>query len=211
MISTDKVPAAERSVFWREVSTKVWTHYDALLRLPCSSPKSPKSPKSPQSPQSPQSPPRDLQDLSASETSQLSALALALDVLTLSLADALDTEPPVPPRTGQQALTAKIHAFIQDHLGDARLAPAMIAAAHHISLRYLHRLFHEEGRTVVGWIRRQRLERCRRDLADPLLAGVPIGAVAARWGFASHTHFSRAFRGAYGLTPSAYRERRSGS
>ena len=59
----------------------------------------------------------------------------------------------------------------------------MIAAAHHISLRSLHQLFHDEGLTVAGWIRQRRLECCRRDLSDPALAARPVAAIAARWGF----------------------------
>ncbi|MCG5220618.1 helix-turn-helix domain-containing protein [Streptosporangium soli] len=40
---------------------------------------------------------------------------------------------------------AQIHAFILQNLGDAHLTPDAIAAAHHISVRYLHKLFHQEG------------------------------------------------------------------
>ncbi|WP_157869187.1 helix-turn-helix domain-containing protein, partial [Streptomyces atriruber] len=81
------------------------------------------------------------------------------------------------------------------------------AAAHHISTRYLHRLFQDQGLTVSSWIRRLRLERCRRALANPTLAAVPVGAIAARWGFAQPAVFTRAFRAAYGLTPSEVRAR----
>ena len=81
----------------------------------------------------------------------------------------------------------------------------MIAAAHHISLRSLHQLFHDEGLTVAGWIRRRRLECCRRDLSDPALAARPVAAIAARWGFSSAGDFSRAFRAAHGLPPAEYR------
>ena len=70
-----------------------------------------------------------------------------------------------------------------------------------MSLRSLHQLFHDEGLTVAGWIRRRRLECCRRDLADPALALRPIVAIAARWGFASAADFSRAFRAATGWLP----------
>ena len=98
-----------------------------------------------------------------------------------------------------------VQTFIQQHLGDPRLDPAGIAAAHHISLRSLHQLFHDEGLTVAGWIRRRRLEQCRRDLSDPALANRPVAAVAARWGFTSAADFSRAFRAEHGMPPSEYR------
>ncbi|WP_406117948.1 helix-turn-helix transcriptional regulator [Streptomyces sp. NBC_00989] len=101
---------------------------------------------------------------------------------------------------------AQIHAFVQDHLGKADLTPDTIAAAHHTSLRYLHKLFQqEEGHTVACWIRSRRLEACRRDLADPRLAARPIHTIAARRGFSSPAHFSQAFRAAYGTAPREFR------
>ena len=74
-----------------------------------------------------------------------------------------------------------------------------------MSLRSLHQLFHDEGLTVAGWIRQRRLERCRRDLADPALAARPVAAIAARWGYPSAAEFSRAFRAAHGVPPAEYR------
>lgn len=127
-------------------------------------------------------------------------------VLTATLANARGTPSAVPPRIRQRALMPQIHAFIQDNLGDANLAPDAIAAAHHVSLRYLHKLFHQDGHTVAGWVRERRLEQCRRDLADPRLAARPIHAIAAWWGFTSPAHFSQAFRHAYGLSPRQYRQ-----
>jgi AraC-like DNA-binding protein len=102
-------------------------------------------------------------------------------------------------------LLTQIHAFIQQHLRNPELSPAVTAAAHHISVRLLHKLFHEQGQTVAGWIRQCRLERSQRDLVDPTQASRPVAAVAVRWGFGSTTHFTRAFRAAYGLPPHHYR------
>jgi len=98
-----------------------------------------------------------------------------------------------------------VQAFIQQNLGDPQLSPGAIATAHHISLRSLHQLFHDEGLTVAGWIRQRRLERCRRDLTDPGLAARPVAAIAATWGFASAADFSRAFRATHGMPPAEYR------
>ncbi|MFH9006095.1 helix-turn-helix transcriptional regulator [Streptomyces afghaniensis] len=61
--------------------------------------------------------------------------------------------------------------------------------------------FQLEGVTVGEWIRTQRLERCRRDLLHSPALGYGVAAVARRWGFVSPSHFSRAFRAAYGVTP----------
>ncbi|BCL12440.1 helix-turn-helix domain-containing protein [Micromonospora sagamiensis] len=142
-------------------------------------------------------------ELGPSDVRRLSTLTV--EVLGTALAHALECESVVPPRTRQRALMAQIKSFIRHHLGDARLTPDAIASAHHISLRYLHKLFQQDGQTVAGYVRELRLERCRRDLTDPRLDGRPIQAIAARWGFSSPAHFSQAFRSAYGLSPRQFR------
>ncbi|MGX7759769.1 helix-turn-helix domain-containing protein [Streptomyces angustmyceticus] len=111
----------------------------------------------------------------------------------------------LPPETHRRTLVLRIQAFIRDNLHDPHLTPSAIAAAHHLSTSYLHRLFRDEGATVAEWIRRRRLEAARRDLADPALRAVPIQAIAARWGFPRATDFSRAHRAAYGTTPKEHR------
>ncbi|GAA2207339.1 helix-turn-helix domain-containing protein [Nonomuraea monospora] len=144
-----------------------------------------------------------MDELSPPDLARLSTLTL--DVLTVALADTLDAGRAVPPHTRRRALMARIHAFVQRNLGDTSLSPDTIATAHHISLRYLHKLFHDEGHTVTGWLRERRLQQCRHDLADPWLTDRSISTIAARWGFTSSAHFSQAFRSAYGLTPSQFR------
>ncbi|MFC5827363.1 hypothetical protein [Nonomuraea insulae] len=61
--------------------------------------------------------------------------------VTAALASALDVPSALPPEIRRRGLPAQIHAFIRQNLGDARLTPDAIAAAHHISLRYPHKLF----------------------------------------------------------------------
>lgn len=133
-----------------------------------------------------------------------------LDMLTVSLAARLDRQQAAPPAARHRALLTRIHAFVEEQLADPELSPGMIAAAHHISVRYLHRLFEAEDKTVASWIRRRRLERSRLDLLDPALVGRPVSAIGARWGFTSAIHFSRAFRAAYGLPPGEYRMTNAG-
>ena len=103
------------------------------------------------------------------------------------------------------ALLAQVKAHIERHLGDPTLGPGPIAAAHYITPRYLHRLFEAEGCTVSEWIRRARMERCRRDLGDRALAGETISAIATRWGMPDAAHFSRLFRAAYGCSAREFR------
>ncbi len=128
-----------------------------------------------------------------------SALDLVTTVFTRELGlDEISADP-------HRALMQRIRAHIDRHLASTELSPATIAAAHYISTRHLHGLFQEQGTTVSTWIRTRRLEQCRRDLLDPMLADRPVAAIAARWGFVDAAHFSRAFKAAYGVSPSDYR------
>jgi AraC-like DNA-binding protein len=129
--------------------------------------------------------------------------AAVLDLLAVALAARLDRD--VPPHTRRRALLLRVQAFIEQRLADPELSPSTIAAAHHISLRYLYALFADEEASVAGWIRQRRLERCRRDLLDPALQEWPVSTIAAQWGLGNAAHFSRAFRAAYGVTPVEYR------
>jgi AraC-like DNA-binding protein len=128
-----------------------------------------------------------------------------LDLLTVAFAARLGRPQAVPDDTSRRAMLVRVQAFIEHHLGDPDLSPGAVAAAHHISVRYLYLLFEQQGETVAGWIRQRRLDRCQRDLLDPALSGRPVSAIAARWGLTSAGHFSRAFRAAYGLSPTEYR------
>lgn len=131
---------------------------------------------------------------------------VAIDLAGAVLAGQVDAAERLPPQTRRQTLVSRIDAFIQSNLGDPDLTPATIAAHHHISLGYLHRIFSSRELTVAAQIRRQRLERCRVDLADPQLRTHPIHVIATRWGFRHAADFTRAFRAAHGVTPSDYRQ-----
>ncbi|MDR7159474.1 helix-turn-helix domain-containing protein [Arthrobacter sp. BE255] len=129
--------------------------------------------------------------------------ANALDLVSTLLHAEMDI---APDRMKPQALLAvSVREYIEANLSDPQLSPASIAAAHFISTRHLHNVFHESGTTVATWIRSQRLDGARRELRDPLHAGKPVGAVAARWGFLDAAHFSRTFRDAFGVSPSDWR------
>jgi AraC-like DNA-binding protein len=130
---------------------------------------------------------------------------VTLDLVTAFLAQHLDATDTVPPERRQQALMVGIHSFIERNLGDPQLSPAAVAAAHHISVRYLHRLYQGQGTTIADGIRRSRLQRIHRDLADPRLNALSISSIAARWGFPEPTSFSRAFKTLYGVTPRDHR------
>ncbi len=130
---------------------------------------------------------------------------MARDLSGACLAQYLGAYDDLPAETRQQAMLARVNAFIDHNLGDPDLSPSDVAAHHHISVRSLHTLFRQHGETVAASIRRRRLERCHADLTDLRLRRRSITAIAARWGFLRLPDFSRAFRAAYGMTPSELR------
>ncbi|MBG7697875.1 helix-turn-helix domain-containing protein [Streptomyces sp. MC1] len=119
------------------------------------------------------------------------------DLVALLVGDVLRTRGPRSAPGGHEML-ARIQRHIQDNLMDPDLAPESIARAHHISVRYLHKLFQFGGTTVSAWIRQRRLDGCRAELRARRRT---VAAVAHSWGFASPSHFSRLFRQTYGITP----------
>jgi AraC-like DNA-binding protein len=143
--------------------------------------------------------------------SRLRVGAATLDLITVALAGRLDRGDVLAPDVRQRALILRMRAFIEHQLANPDLSPATIATAHHVSLRYLYKLFEEEQASVAGLIKERRLERCRRDLLDPSLGDLPVSAIAARWGLTNPPHFSRAFRAAYGISPVEYRRLSAGA
>jgi AraC-like DNA-binding protein len=125
------------------------------------------------------------------------------DLVGAAVAERLDQARSLPDDARQRTLLLQVHAFIEQRLGDLDLDPAAIAAAHHISVRYLHRLFESESTTVAAWIRQRRLERCRADLIAG--GGESVSVIGGRWGLPDSAHFSRLFRRAYGMPPAEYR------
>lgn len=131
--------------------------------------------------------------------------SVLLDLMTALCAHHLNITRAAPPEALHHTLFLRICAFIDQHLNDPELTPATLATACQVSLRHLHRLFQAEGLTVGAHIRKRRLERCLRDLADPAHHQRPVYAIAASWGFTDPAHFSRVFRAAYGMPPGDYR------
>ncbi|WP_434445465.1 helix-turn-helix domain-containing protein [Lentzea sp. E54] len=129
-----------------------------------------------------------------------------VDLVTAAFAQQM--QQPLDGPASHRALLARVGKFIDDNLHDPDLSSKAVADAHFVSVRYLQKVFEAEGTSVSAMIRGRRLERCRRDLADPRCAGVPIANVGHRWGFTDPAHFSRLFRGAYGQSPREYRKNR---
>ncbi|MGI5271285.1 helix-turn-helix domain-containing protein [Nonomuraea sp. CA-218870] len=141
--------------------------------------------------------------MTRADTERLSGVVV--DLLTSVLAHEMETDPSSFVMDPGAVLVLRVQAFVERRLDDSKLSAADVAAAHHVSLRHLQRLFQREGHTITGWIQQRRLERCHRTLADPLMDGRPIRVIAARWGFTNEAHFNRLFRKTYGTPPASYR------
>ncbi|WP_413759903.1 helix-turn-helix domain-containing protein [Streptomyces sp. MMBL 11-3] len=136
---------------------------------------------------------------SASEFREAQALrsaAAVVELIAVALEARLGDEQPAP----DERLRSRIAGYIEARLADPDLSPPGIAAAHHMSVRRLHKLFEDQPLTVAALIRRRRLERCRAELTG---SGRTVTAVATRWGFSDPTHFSKLFKATYGYNARA--------
>ena len=106
---------------------------------------------------------------------------------------------------------ARARLFIEQNLSDPDLGPHTISRALKVSARYLRMIFAREGECISSYVLRRRLEETARQLADPRWRGRSICEIAFHWGFNSAPHFSRSFRGHFGLSPREYRARQAGS
>jgi AraC-like DNA-binding protein len=70
-------------------------------------------------------------------------------------------------------------------------------------------MFEDRSDTVSRTILRRRLERCRLDLLSRALVSRSIGEIAYYWGFNNLSHFSEAFRQAYGTSARELRRQHS--
>lgn len=143
-----------------------------------------------------------------SQTGQLTAhdfAALAdqaLDLLTLAVASVRPVNYSLS-RSRAAALN-RIKAFIEPRLSDPALAPAAVAQGTGLSLRYINALLAGEDTSLMRYIGKRRLDKCRKDMLDPIHAGRPLSEIAFRWGFNDAAHFSRIFKQQFGCSPRNY-------
>ncbi|TPG21833.1 helix-turn-helix domain-containing protein [Sphingomonas koreensis] len=102
----------------------------------------------------------------------------------------------------QDAVFSRVRAHIDLNLSEP-LDVRSICQALGISRSSLYRAF-EGGGGVVREIQRRRLNRMRVLLLDPQETR-PIASLAAATGFCDKSHFTRVFKKAFGVTPSAFR------
>lgn len=112
----------------------------------------------------------------------------------------------IAPSQLRQQYKQQVRRYARDHLADPELCIEMIGAGVGLSTSYIFELFTDESLTLMRWVRTERLERCRRELADATLRHRSIAQVAQCWGFGDMAHFSRSFRETFGVSPRGYRQ-----
>jgi len=116
------------------------------------------------------------------------------------------------PQMRRAIMRDRVKQHVDERLGDPDLSIDSVAAAFNCSKRLLHKAFELEGRTLRDYIWDSRLDSARRALESTAPRRGTISGVAFASGFNSAAHFSRAFRGRFGVSPRAWNEgRRDGA
>lgn len=139
----------------------------------------------------------------------MAAVAAVLS-LTQSLLNARLPEAPVhlDDEAVNLAARAAITDFIEANLSDPDLGPSQLMAALGVSRTRLYQLFEPYG-GVTAEVRRRRLRRSLQDLFDRSHGTMRMAEIAYRWGFGSETHYIRAFKRRYDMTPGEARQARA--
>jgi len=127
------------------------------------------------------------------------------DLLALLLGPTADAAALARSRGLRAVWLAAILAYCERHLADPELSAATVAARHGISARYVARLMEERGETFGDHVRRKRLAKAQRMLADPTSSRMRISDIAYACGFGDLSHFNRAFKQRFGESPRSFR------
>lgn len=119
-----------------------------------------------------------------------------------------DAEVPAQDEDARHATYRRVMAFIDAHLAED-LDVVGLAVTHHVSVRYLQKLFADHGGTVSSRVRQRRLERARLELSDPAHGRRSVASIGASCGMPEPSAFARAFKAAWGTSPSEHRPRSS--
>jgi AraC family transcriptional regulator len=114
----------------------------------------------------------------------------------------LAAQPKPEPGTGATEVVDAMREILARRFRE-RLSLAELGRRSGYSVFHLSRIFRERsGLTLHAWQSRLRLLTALEQVAEPRTG---LAAVALDLGYGSQSHFTAAFRGAFGLTPSAFR------
>jgi AraC-like DNA-binding protein len=141
-----------------------------------------------------------LQDKAAAEVvGETVARLLARALARSSLAEAAE------PADLAEARRRRVRHFCRKHLSSPHLSVDVVARGTGLSRAAIHRLFHDQSHTLMQWVQLERLEVCRRVLAEASMVPATLTDIALAHGWKSSAHFSAAFRQRYGQSPRVYR------
>lgn len=111
------------------------------------------------------------------------------------------------PPSGSRALSLlKVKQWIARHVQDSELNSETVAAATGFSSRYINQLFAWEHTSLMRYVWQQRLALSAQGLKRPAWQHRSISEIALACGFNDFSHFSRAFKQQFGMSPRAYRQ-----
>jgi AraC family transcriptional activator of tynA and feaB len=98
----------------------------------------------------------------------------------------------------------KLEDAIDRHLSDPCLSAAMIADELGMSIRLVYKQFEGSGTSFGRWVRDKRLDHCANALGLPN-SPLSISETAYAAGFNDLSHFNKAFKTRFGVTPKGWR------
>ena len=119
-----------------------------------------------------------------------------------------DNQPSTYNEKVQKSYFEKAQRCIEARLSNFELTPEMIASELGTSKRTLHRIFAQHGLSIGRYILDRRLDKCASEFECETDIQ-KISAVAFAWGFNDVSHFSRAFKSRFGVSPRGFRSKGS--
>jgi AraC family transcriptional activator of tynA and feaB len=128
----------------------------------------------------------------------------AIDLMAISLALSFDTYSPRL-SSAKALVLSRVRVAVEARLTQPDLDTDQIAAAIGVTARYDNAVLGQQGTSIFRLIQERRLERCRAALEDPFQKQRNVSDIAYAWGFSDMTHFGRAFKKRFGISPREYR------
>ncbi|WP_428242382.1 helix-turn-helix domain-containing protein [Gynuella sp.] len=128
-----------------------------------------------------------------------------LQLLATSLQSIYKQKPVDQTTALKNILLSQIKEYIESQLHNVFMTPPQIARNFGISLRSLYLLFEQDEQTPSRYILNKRLSHCYHALQNIEYIRLNITEIAFKYGFNDASHFCKAFKKKYGLSPRAIR------
>jgi AraC-like DNA-binding protein len=140
---------------------------------------------------------RDAGDMTEKEFA--GAARIVGDLALLAISGSLDTMS--SSRSVRTSNLARVKSVIRGRLTNPDLTLNDVARGCGLSLRYVHDLFQEDGRTAREYLTEVRLQQARHMLETASSGSTTVTNVSLACGFVNSSHFSTVFRRAFGVSP----------